>query len=78
MEANMANGRADTTNLDDNVWTVRHCAAYVGVGEQWYRRNILIRADHPQGLNPGTRRLSFFKMGIRPWLDSLMQIEQAG
>lgn len=62
----------DSTNLSDTIWTVRHCAAYIGVHEQYYRRNILIRADHPKGINPEKRRLDFFRLAVRPWLDELM------
>lgn len=61
-----------SVSMQGNVWSVRHCARHLGVNENFYRRNILIKSNHPQAINPENRRWNFWAEQVRKFHASLL------
>lgn len=58
---------------EGNVWSVRHCAQHLGVNENFYRRNILIKPEHPKAINPDNRRWNFWAEKVKKFHAELME-----
>ena len=62
-----------TVGLNGPVWNISHCAEYMGVTQQYYRRNILIHDGHPKSINPNSRRWNFWAANIKKWHAELIE-----
>jgi hypothetical protein len=58
-----------------SVWSVKHCAAELGVNTSFYRRNILPLPGHPTPIDSSKKNWSFWAQEMKTFLGDTQNLK---